>query len=1241
MARWRGICFWLTSVITIVLILIASLYLLVTRAISLEPFKERLIEKLCKNAECQVDFKKLEILLMPAPHIALSQVRISVPGLLSGTVQSLSLFPRILPLFTGRLELSQLRFTSPDMEITVPDAFENERYTGPSSANHEDVPLEAHTPTQDSSTSSQEPSSTSHIQAQGWSVSYWGVRMHWALKILTSKPPGLNLQIERGSIGIRHEARSLILLQELSSDIVLSPDNLSMKIECRSDLWEKLALDGSFDLRESKGKGRIMLNHFQSQILGQYLPSRLPKPAGESPIHLDVSFSSEGPEVFSATFQGSSPSLTLQMGTEESVLKNINLNGLLQVTAGRVDLRLARFDLGDPQLSLSGQFLSVQEPPAVSYHLECKDVDAMAVRKVALALVGESPVVQDIFQIIRGGRVPLVVLEAQGSSTEDLKRGENLLVQGSLQDGEVFIEKINLMVTEAKGDVLISHGILKGKKLQGRAGGSTGRNGSLTVALTKSDGPFHLDIEIDADLAQLPPVLARVVDSKAFLRELALLQDITGRANGRLILGETLSSIQTKVEVNEWILKGKYQRVPFPMELQAQSFFYEGSKVSVESLKGHAGKSKWYDVSGSLDWSRGPVLELAPSTRARISLDEVFPWLMTFPDVRENGWNIESMKGILQIDTLAFQGFLSRPGDWRFLLKGRIEELTSRSGMLSDILTIKSGAIAATQKSLQTANCDLTYLDASLVASGELIGDLKDLQSADFSLYGTIGPQAGEWLSDQIHLPTDLRVRTPLSTPGVRFRWTREAQTTLSGILRVSGGPEISMVVDHDPQRLSINQLTIKDEESDAALTLGIKEAEVDFGFKGNLATGTLDRLFTGSRRFSGSAEGDLSARFIPNQLANSTAHGKLSVRDFLYVLAPGMSLRVENASLEAKGANLEVSTAAFRVMDTSFEIKGNVGVAEEQLQVDLDLLADGMDWDKLKSLSSLNRWGTEHGLGFLETPIRGTVRVNTGYFTYDNTTWKPLRAKLVFARDGISTQVTEANLCSIPTPATIIPSRQGQLLIIKLDGRNLDLDPTLACLWDRKGVITGAFDLQGEIFALLTERNMSQALEGGLDLIARNGRVYRSTVLAKIFDLLNFTEIYRGQLPDLTNEGCAYDSIKAKASLKNGKLLLEHAIFDGRCAKMVGSGEVDLTTRKLNITILVSPLKTVDLLVRNIPLVGGILGGSLVSIPVRVTGDLSSPTVIPLSPSAVGEGLVTYMKRVFQFPLKLMQPLQ
>jgi len=68
--------------------------------------------------------------------------------------------------------------------------------------------------------------------------------------------------------------------------------------------------------------------------------------------------------------------------------------------------------------------------------------------------------------------------------------------------------------------------------------------------------------------------------------------------------------------------------------------------------------------------------------------------------------------------------------------------------------------------------------------------------------------------------------------------------------------------------------------------------------------------------------------------------------------------------------------------------------------------------------------------------------------------------------------------------------------------------------------------------------------------------------------------------------------------------------------------------------------LKTVDSIIKRIPLVGDILGGSLISVPVGVSGNLNEPKVTLLPPAAVGEGLLGIMKRTLEVPVKVIQPM-
>ncbi len=80
----------------------------------------------------------------------------------------------------------------------------------------------------------------------------------------------------------------------------------------------------------------------------------------------------------------------------------------------------------------------------------------------------------------------------------------------------------------------------------------------------------------------------------------------------------------------------------------------------------------------------------------------------------------------------------------------------------------------------------------------------------------------------------------------------------------------------------------------------------------------------------------------------------------------------------------------------------------------------------------------------------------------------------------------------------------------------------------------------------------------------------------------------------------------------------------------------MDLIGQQLDLTFLVAPLRTVDRIVSWMPLVSHILEGSLISFPVRASGDLRDPTLVPLSPAAVGAGLFGILKNIIKLPVTM-----
>jgi hypothetical protein len=91
---------------------------------------------------------------------------------------------------------------------------------------------------------------------------------------------------------------------------------------------------------------------------------------------------------------------------------------------------------------------------------------------------------------------------------------------------------------------------------------------------------------------------------------------------------------------------------------------------------------------------------------------------------------------------------------------------------------------------------------------------------------------------------------------------------------------------------------------------------------------------------------------------------------------------------------------------------------------------------------------------------------------------------------------------------------------------------------------------------------------------------------------------------------------------------------------QILATGEVDLLSREADLKVLVAPFRNVDAIVERIPGLGYLLGGTLVSFPVTVKGDLQDPRVTPMDPGAVGSGLLGLAERTLKLPAKVISPL-
>lgn len=205
---------------------------------------------------------------------------------------------------------------------------------------------------------------------------------------------------------------------------------------------------------------------------------------------------------------------------------------------------------------------------------------------------------------------------------------------------------------------------------------------------------------------------------------------------------------------------------------------------------------------------------------------------------------------------------------------------------------------------------------------------------------------------------------------------------------------------------------------------------------------------------------------------------------------------------------------------------------------------------------------------------------------------------------------------------------------------RDQELKASLECLLGIPVWITGTFDFQGKIAARNNLENLASSFQGNFAFGAKGGRIYRESMLIKILTLLNLFEVLGGEKADWEKEGVSYKSLKAKGRVQGHKLVIDELIMDAPWMQMVSQGEVDLLSHKVDLIVILSPLRTLDRIISHIPIVAEIFDRKLVAIPARVRGELENPKITPLDPSAVGYSLLGALKRTLRLPFKLIQPI-
>ena len=725
--------------IVTVAILLFVVVLILPKLIESETLKAKIRNEFSRTVGGEIDFERLDFSVFPVPHVKLDKASVVLPKKLAGSAEMISAYPKILLLLSGKIGFREIRVQQPDVTITLQKSVEEEKTLAKSPA-------------------------ASDLMRQ-------------IVSVFVTPPsfqlPDVDGYIENGSFKLMYDNRAAAELHHIEARLTNAATSLKFQATGSSTAVESVSISGTADTRELRGNVRIQLTRLQPQVIRDSLFPDFSLKMEAAPVDLTVNVNMDGPGQMQADIDVSIPELALARENKIVEMRNRELKGRVDLDKNSAAVSLTDLVLDYPQMSVAGHLTSSFDDAQLRMEIEGRNIDVAATRQAALALSGENNVIRGIFEVLKGGTVPQITLTAQGQTLSDLGNMNELVIRGQMRDGNITVPGVQLDLTDTAADVVISRGILEGENLHARLGNSSGENGRLTLGLVGDETPFHLDIDVRADLAQLPPILERLIDDKDFRNELAKIEDLKGNADGKLVLGEDVSNLNVTVVASDIHLTARYRGIPHPVAISGGNFSYTGAGIGASQLSGSLGKSTFTDLSGGLAWRKKSELEIS-SARCTLYLAEIVPWLASFDALREGLIYYGGGEGGITISALKLKGPLQTPRDWQFDVAGEVEDLVlenlpERPG------SIKIGFAKFKADSEEFAYTDgqFNILNAALKISGTHRRYLKGFDNdVSLILEGRLGPQFIEWLSRVLGAPSWLKLRPQTLLPS-KLRYVR------------------------------------------------------------------------------------------------------------------------------------------------------------------------------------------------------------------------------------------------------------------------------------------------------------------------------------------------------------------------------------------------------------------------------------------------------------------------------------
>jgi hypothetical protein len=378
------------------------------------------------------------------------------------------------------------------------------------------------------------------------------------------------------------------------------------------------------------------------------------------------------------------------------------------------------------------------------------------------------------------------------------------------------------------------------------------------------------------------------------------------------------------------------------------------------------------------------------------------------------------------------------------------------------------------------------------------------------------------------------------------------------------------------------------------------------------------------------------------------TADGHLKGEALDLAALTGQPLKIERIDLMTDDTALHVREATVDWAGQRVTLRGDLRRSEKGPIIVAQLDSPGIDLDVLlpREAESAAVAGFRPAAGggdaasrLWPLPVTGRIEFRSDFVQSGRHKVAPLAGILTLEERRAHVDLTQADLCGISLPLVFEVTPRTYSVSARITAQKQQLEQSAHCLTGEGVLISGLYDLDADIRTQGRPAELLHNLIGTIRTDAQDGKVMKFALLGNILSMGNIASLMKQDGPKLDAQGFPYRKLIVAGRFEKGQFLLDEGVFQSDALGLAANGWIALDKPESRLTVLVAPFGRIDRLVRDVPLVGYIVGGAFTSVPVGVSGDIRDPLVVPLGPAAVGSEVLGIFERTLKLPVKLVTP--